>query len=65
MVYHRDNKVWIYVIYLNKVAECRVKLYELAQRKDENANKKDEGDNTGEENKKKILMEKMTMSWKR
>ena len=54
MVYHRDNKVWIYVIYLNKVAECRVKPYELVQRKDENANKKDEGDNTGEENKKKI-----------
>ena len=53
------------MIYFNKVAECRVKLYELARRKDENTNKKDEGDNTGEENKKKILMEKMTMSWKR
>ena len=36
-MHQRDNKVLIYISQnLNKVAECKVKPYELVQRKDEN-----------------------------
>ena len=44
MAYQRDNKVWIYVSgNLHKVAGCKVKPYELIERKDKN--EKIEGDN--------------------
>ena len=43
MVYHRDNKVGIYV------SGCRVKPYELVQGKDEDVNKKDDGNKADED----------------
>ena len=47
VVYHRDNKVWLYNNRnLQKVAECKVKPYELVPREGE---KNKEDDKTSEE----------------
>ena len=49
-MYHRDNKEWLYVNRnLHKVAECKVKPFELFQRNYENKNDKEKGEDVDKE----------------